>query len=153
LSDKLERHARQTVAGQPVKLNLEISPVAIETSPEEEYQLLRIAQEAMTNAVRHGHPKTLTVRLEQRRRRELEVVIRDDGRGFSTDVEHAQFGRYGLVGMRERAEEIGAKLSIHSARDFGTEVVILLRVSKEAAESAAESSTSVDRSPLGVTHE
>jgi ligand-binding sensor domain-containing protein/signal transduction histidine kinase len=127
MADRLTERARQAINGKPIRLILQVAPPPHGLSPEIEYQLLRIAQEAIANSIRHGAPKTLEVRLEWKEEQVLELMIRDDGKGFSTDVEHAHFGHYGLVGMRERADEIGAKLVITSIPGFGTEVTVLLK--------------------------
>jgi two-component system sensor histidine kinase DegS len=58
--------------------------------------------------------------------RRLRISVRDDGRGFVPD--HATTGatHYGLVGMRERAREIGAEVRVHSALERGTTVSVLV---------------------------
>ena len=57
--------------------------------------------------------------------RELRVGVRDDGRGF--DPSHVTpAGHWGLIGMRERAESMGAKLSVTSAPGSGTHVVLVV---------------------------
>lgn len=126
ISDKLERQARQAVAGTSIKLLLDITSNSPVLSPEIEYQLLRIAQEAVSNAIRHAEPKTIEVRL-QYVDAGLELLVRDDGIGFSTEAQHAELGHYGLIGMRERAGEIGAKLMIASVRNLGTDVKAILK--------------------------
>jgi signal transduction histidine kinase len=84
----------------------------------------RVAQEAMNNAVQHGGAQTLRVQL---RRADDTVVltVRDDGAGFTPpDDWHtlADEGHYGLLGMRERAETIGAAIEIDSTPGEGTRV-------------------------------
>ena len=86
--------------------------------------LFRVAQEAMNNAVQHGEAETLRVRL---RRTDDTVVlaVRDDGAGFTPpDDWHAlaDEDHYGLLGMRERAEAIGATIEIDSTPGAGTRV-------------------------------
>jgi signal transduction histidine kinase len=89
--------------------------------------LLRIAQEAVTNAVRHGQARTLHVLLGSTSDGQLRLEIRDDGRGFAG--EHAfslQAGHYGLIGLRERADRMGAQLTLDSRPAEGTRIVVEL---------------------------
>jgi signal transduction histidine kinase len=89
-----------------------------------EDNLLRIGQEAINNAVNHAHAQWIFVSLGFDAKR-VRLSVRDDGLGF--DFQAAGSGgsnHFGLVGMRERAEQIGGTLSIHSANGSGTEVVV-----------------------------
>jgi signal transduction histidine kinase/ligand-binding sensor domain-containing protein len=126
LADKLARQAQQAVAGTPVKLVLQLTPTLQPLPPEIEYQLLRIAQEAVSNAIRHGKPKTIEIRLH-RVDDTLELMVRDDGIGFSTEAKQAELGHYGLLGMQERAGEIGARLMITSVGGLGTDVTVTVK--------------------------
>jgi two-component system sensor histidine kinase UhpB len=85
-----------------------------------ELAVLRIVQEALNNAVRHGEARHLRVRLDSDGGR-LTVVVDDDGRGFAPE-RHAP-GSFGLAGMRERASELGGKLEIASRQGDGTRVL------------------------------
>ncbi len=134
LTEKLTQLARTAVMGKSIRLELQVARITDQLSPEVEYQLLRIAQEAITNSIRHGEPQTLEIRLEHNEKQKLQLTVRDDGKGFNTDVKQAQFGHYGLVGIQERADEIGAKLTIHSVRGFGTEVVVTMQATHPAIE-------------------
>lgn len=84
----------------------------------------RIAQEAITNVVRHARAETLRVSLRQLGD-ELELVVADDGVGFVVQQASlaARRGSIGIVGIRERAQLIGARVSIDSAPGKGTRVV------------------------------
>jgi signal transduction histidine kinase len=89
-----------------------------------ENNLLRIGQEALTNAVRHG--KAAHVHVDLRYGEEAFTLrVKDDGKGFDTTTP-AGGSSFGLVGMRERAQEIGAQLSVRSALNRGTEVEVTL---------------------------
>jgi signal transduction histidine kinase len=80
-------------------------------SPLAEAQLMRIAQEALTNVRKHAQAQCVHVRLNLTAQA-LRVTIADDGRGFSPpDIAH---GHFGLQTMRERAESVGGRLAIHS---------------------------------------
>jgi signal transduction histidine kinase len=89
-----------------------------------EGHLLRIGQEAMTNAVQHGHASHIEVELRYEADA-FRLRVSDDGLGF--DVERpARAGHFGLVGMRERAAMMGATIEVKSAMDEGTHVQVTL---------------------------
>ena len=86
--------------------------------PEVELVLYRIAQEGLTNAVRHANARTITLWL-QADAESVALRVRDDGDGMPRDVPS---GRSGLAGMRERAILVGGRFSIESIPRRGTEV-------------------------------
>ena len=86
--------------------------------------LLRIVSEAVTNAARHG--KAEHIRVELSERPELRVCIADDGVGFDPIALEQESGRHGIVGMRERAEQIGGQLRVQSRPGEGTEISVML---------------------------
>lgn len=96
-------------------------PLSIETT------LYRIAQEALTNAVRHADAESVTVTLHGDRHRVL-LRIEDDGVGFEASEVSAVAGRrhLGLISMQERAEIIGASFDLYSAPGAGTIVEVRL---------------------------
>ena len=81
------------------------------------HELLRIAQEAMLNAARHAEARTIQVALAPTPEGGVRIAVEDDGKGF--DPTAAAHG-FGLVGLRERAAAIEAKLSIVSKPGAGT---------------------------------
>jgi signal transduction histidine kinase len=87
-----------------------------------ENNLLRIGQEALTNAVKHGKPSRIDVRLRYDQA-SFSMRVRDDGLGFDTACPPPP-GHFGLAGMRERAAEIGARLELSSRVNGGTEVQV-----------------------------
>lgn len=85
-------------------------------------EVLQIGREAITNAFHHAKAKRIEVQIEFERFR-LRVVVRDDGVGMETSIlKTGRTGRWGIVGMRERAQRIGAQIDIWSAINNGTEV-------------------------------
>jgi signal transduction histidine kinase len=87
--------------------------------------LYRICQEALNNIAKHA--KATSVEIDVRHEPgALELRIRDDGRGFDSS-EQTPPGHYGLSMMRERAETVGAMLTITSQSGHGTELVIRWR--------------------------
>ena len=135
-ADRLMRQTQQATAGTSIKLVLQMMPAPPPLSPEVEYQLLRIAQEAVSNAIQHAQPKAIEVRL-QTVDDTLELMVRDDGAGFSMETQHAELGHYGLLGMQERAGEIGARLMITSVRGLGTDVKVMMKTEKAGGQDQA----------------
>lgn len=86
---------------------------------QEAQTLFRIAEEALINVERHAAAQQVTVRLASGSDR-IDLVIRDDGVGF--EPVSVEPDRYGLPGMRERAEIIGAVLEVNSHPGGGTEI-------------------------------
>ena len=84
--------------------------------------LLHIGQEALTNALKYAHPRNFETRLTFNKK-DVRLELRDDGDGFKIKERHDGFG---LTGMRERADQMGGKLKITSARGKGTKVVVSL---------------------------
>jgi signal transduction histidine kinase len=90
-------------------------------APEVERDVLRIAQEALQNALRHAQAGSVELRLDARNGR-LEMRVADDGVGFDPAAPELRSRRLGLTSMEERAEAIGGTLSIESAPGAGTTV-------------------------------
>jgi PAS domain S-box-containing protein len=95
-------------------------------APQVQQGLLRIAQEGMSNALRHARPTkiSITLRLSPP---DLVLKITDNGAGFAGN-EHAARKGFGITNMRARAESLGAQLDIRSRPGKGTSVVIRLRI-------------------------
>ena len=87
--------------------------------------LYRIAQEALTNAVRHAQARTLVVTVSQTDKT-VRMTVNDDGRGFDVAARPLQAERpsWGLLIMEERARAIGALVRIESAPNSGTRVIV-----------------------------
>lgn len=86
-----------------------------------EREVIGIAQEALTNAVRHARARRIRVHATGSRSLGLRLSVADDGRGIAKE----QFGAgFGLTSMQERAERIGGSLTIVTAPRAGTEVVL-----------------------------
>lgn len=116
----VERDAARAAAREDVTLVLALAPAA--DAPREVCEALAsITGEAVANAARHGHARTVRVELASGDPLRLSIV--DDGVGFDPA---APRGGYGLVSMRERAEQIGARLAVASRPGRGTEVSVEL---------------------------
>ncbi len=94
--------------------------------PDVEAVVIRVAQEAITNVVKHAAARTVRVRLSFEPRR-IRLSVTDDGRGFAVASDFQAYGgHWGLLGMRERASQVRGKLSLRSTPGLGTEVVLLV---------------------------
>jgi len=134
LSGALERAVRVLTAGVPflaVRVRMEGMRRPLPASSEAE--LLRIAQEAVANVVKHSGAHRAEVVLAFGAGGRVRLEVSDDGRGFdpAAVVAGAATGRYGLVGMGERAARLGARLSIESRTGGGTHVTVLVPAPRE----------------------
>ncbi|MBV8866937.1 MAG: hypothetical protein JO210_16195, partial [Acidobacteriaceae bacterium] len=127
-SDRLVQLVRNAVYGRDISLSLMVEPVPLIEQPDVEHQLLRIVQEAVSNSLKHAAALQLTVKLYGRDGA-LHLLIDDDGSGFTNATGRTR-GHFGIRGMQERAEEIGAEFSIVSSPGNGTSVRICLPISK-----------------------
>jgi signal transduction histidine kinase len=120
LKSALEGLTTRITEGAPLQTELQVKGDGAPIPTETENQLLRIAQEAVHNVVKHAHARHVAIDLT---REPLRVVlrVRDDGCGFENDAP-AEAGCFGLLGMRERAEQIGGHLYIESVPGEGTEI-------------------------------
>jgi signal transduction histidine kinase len=110
----------------PLQLSLQIKGEPPELDAEHFLQLLRLLREAVVNVIRHAHARHLGVEIENCEG-VLQIVVRDDGRGFVPGAEFAERD-FGLTGMRERAQRIGAKFRLTSAPGQGTVVEVTLPI-------------------------
>ena len=86
-----------------------------------EREIIGIAQEALTNAVRHSRASRITIKASTVRSIGFRLSVADDGRGIARERSSSGFG---MTSMQERAERIGASLTIVTAPRNGTEVVL-----------------------------
>ncbi len=93
---------------------------AVDVGPRTAHELRRVTREALLNAVRHGHPDQIVVRLGADTGT-LHLTVVDDGSGM---VDHERPDCFGLIAMRERAERLGGTCSIESVPSSGTRVDI-----------------------------
>jgi signal transduction histidine kinase len=111
------------------ELNQRTTSVPIELVLEElprfgdgvEREMVAIAQEALTNAVRHSRARHITIRASAVQSVGLRLSVADDGRGIAREASPSGFG---MTSMQERADKIGASLTIVTAPRNGTEVVL-----------------------------
>jgi two-component system nitrate/nitrite sensor histidine kinase NarX len=95
-----------------------------EVSPEVAVVALRVLSEALTNVERHAGPARAVIEARAHDGR-LELVVTDDGPGFTSPAGPSE-GHFGLVLMRERAQAVGAELTVESTPGRGTRVALRL---------------------------
>jgi signal transduction histidine kinase len=88
-----------------------------------EASLYRIAQEALTNVVRHARALHVTVQLETMLDN-VRLIVQDDGRGF--DPARIPQGRLGLIGLNERVKLLGGSLKVQSSPGAGTRIQVAI---------------------------
>lgn len=133
------RWAVDELANRHPELRVELQTQGLKRRlpPAVELVLYRVAQEAMTNAVRHARPETLTLTLTACHPKVL-LQIRDDGIGFEPPASSGRrwSGGLGLYGMRERVANVGGRLSLNSAPGAGTLVRVEVPVSQEVSDAS-----------------
>jgi ligand-binding sensor domain-containing protein/signal transduction histidine kinase len=124
LPSKLSKTVRRAVQNHPLQVNIEITGAYRRLPDKIEAEVLRIGQEAVTNAVRHAKARRLDVKLAFERSAAY-MTVSDDGQGFSGDYAGVTAdGHFGIRGMHERAEGINAKLSVITGQGKGTRVCL-----------------------------
>jgi signal transduction histidine kinase len=115
---------RSTVANR-VTCSFEGIEVVSGLPPEHEHELLRIAQEAVSNALRHAHPSQVRISMSEESAH-WELAVTDDGCGMDPRTDHYVQQGFGLTNMRERAGAIGGEWQISTRRAEGTRVSVRL---------------------------
>ncbi|MEP7090589.1 MAG: histidine kinase, partial [Nocardioidaceae bacterium] len=129
LGSALSDYVRQVGAKSDLTVHLTLKEAPYRLAPSVEAELLRIAQEAITNARKHASAENLWVDCWTDPPR-ASLVIRDDGNGMSSDRKDS----YGISIMRERAQRIDATLDIvsDSSTDAGRGTVVQVRVADKS---------------------
>ncbi|KAM3096542.1 PAS domain S-box protein [Phormidesmis sp. 146-12] len=121
--------AQLRTAALDTTLYYEIEGAVYSLPTEVENNLLRIGQEALTNAIKHANADEIRVELRYDRD-QVCLRVKDNGQGFGVGTVPS-FEGFGLLGMSERAERIGAQLTIRSQPGQGTEMIVT--VDREAS--------------------
>jgi ligand-binding sensor domain-containing protein/signal transduction histidine kinase len=132
LATRILKMAEEVVArdGGRARVQMQVAGANHPLNTTVERELARIAREAVVNAVRHGNPENILLRLEFDGTL-FGMEIRDDGKGFVGAPAGGAEGHFGIVGMKERAEAIGATLAVESAAGEGTRVQLTMPLIKE----------------------
>jgi signal transduction histidine kinase len=119
-ADALRAIITNTTAGTSLQSDFELKGEPHELQPAVEENLLHIGQEALSNALKHANATRFQARLSFDSDA-VRLELRDNGKGFGVDC--ANGGGIGLIGMRERAEQIGATLGVTSKPGRGTKII------------------------------
>jgi signal transduction histidine kinase len=125
----LEMLARETSENNSLDVNFKKSGEEQRLSHEVELALYRIAQEALSNVVRHARAEHAFLQIDFGEE-EIKLEIRDDGIGFQmpkSPTDFAPGGHFGLLGIRERTDLIGGRLEVQSEVGQGTRLSVRLR--------------------------
>ncbi|MEI2582596.1 PAS domain S-box protein, partial [Scytonema sp. PRP1] len=124
LSSALERLVNQMRVATNTALIYSVQGIAYSLPVEVENNLLRIGQEALTNAIKYANANEIRIELVYDDA-QCRLQVKDDGQGFGV-VGVPMSGGFGLLGMSERAERIGAQLAIESQPGQGTEIIVIV---------------------------
>jgi len=122
----LEMLVREIEQTSGIKITFERSGTEIRLSPSVELALYRIGQETLNNVIRHAKATHASLQISYSPD-SVTLEVRDDGIGFEVPESPAEFapsGHFGLLGIHERTEMIGAKLNIRSEPDKGAHVTV-----------------------------
>lgn len=122
LPEALSRSVEQVTIGTSVQTQVNIQGTPRSLPPETSLNLLRIAQEALTNALKYAQAQFILIELSFTPV-SVKLRVKDDGRGF--DLQHpTKGGGFGLIGMRQRTKKLGGELHIFSQPGQGTEIAV-----------------------------
>jgi PAS domain S-box-containing protein len=122
----LKAYLEQFAANYGIRTELVVAPALSSDAfgPMVQAQLLRIIQEALANARKHGHAHCVQVRF-QREGGRAQVIVQDDGAGFDLESQGiSEGGHFGLRFMQERAQEVDGSVAVTSSPSQGTRVEV-----------------------------
>jgi signal transduction histidine kinase len=120
LAGVLRKHVEVLRRLQPNEIELDLD-ADVRSDPGRDREILRIAQEALQNAIRHARADHLIVLLRDQNGHLL-LEVSDDGVGFDPDAPELRSKHLGLTSMEERAQQLGGRLEIRSEPGAGTTV-------------------------------
>ena len=120
LAERTGRHQMQVDVSVELEYERGLQPTRL--AEEVEIALYRLVQEALTNATKHGHAQRAVAEVREHGGF-VDLLVRDDGRGFDTDAPSSGFG---LLGMRERVGLLGGDLEVRSSPSSGTTITARL---------------------------
>jgi signal transduction histidine kinase len=130
LADALRGILRQMTDGSELQTDFQISGRKRRFAPVIENNLLRIGQEAITNATKHARARLIKVSFDFGEKH-FRLGVRDDGCGFDPGQRPPGADSVGLVGMHERAAELKGELLVHSTAGQGTEITLVVPLAGE----------------------
>lgn len=127
LAEALRQVVGHYLTGRAEKFHFRLHGRPYPLYGETEAHLLRIGQEALTNALKHAHAENVLVEIGYDRH-EVRLHVEDDGHGFDLERSGRKREGIGLIGMKERAEQIGARLVLRSSPGSGVAVTVTVPV-------------------------
>jgi streptogramin lyase/anti-sigma regulatory factor (Ser/Thr protein kinase) len=121
LAESLRELSRRLSQESQVQVFCECEPESVPMEEQRHHEMLSIAREAAANALQHAHASTIMVHLALTMQQVL-LSIADDGQGFTRSHENGR--HYGLIGMEERARQLGGTLTVTSVPGEGTSISI-----------------------------
>jgi signal transduction histidine kinase len=121
--DALKRMIKKSSAGTALLTKFQMRGHPRDLPALWQQNLLHIGQEALTNTLKHARASRFVARLNLNKK-ELRLELEDDGEGFTPTDRHDGFG---LIGMRERVEQMGGTLTVVSSPEQGTNVTVVAR--------------------------
>jgi signal transduction histidine kinase len=128
LASALRGILKQMADGTEVETHFEVRGKVRRLAPVVENNLLRIGQEAITNAVKHAQAKQITFELDFGDK-QFRMKVSDNGQGCDTANPVSKQGGFGLMGMRERASHLKGELEVGTSRGHGTSVTLTVPLS------------------------
>lgn len=123
MADSLREYVANWAAESRIAVRLHLE-TDLQVPAGSEIQVLRIVQEILANVRKHSRARHADVRAEQIDRR-VRITVEDDGVGFNpAELGRAEFPRFGLSAMRERAESVGGWFQLESSPGMGTRVTL-----------------------------
>ncbi|HBY94911.1 MAG TPA: hypothetical protein DEP84_13305 [Chloroflexi bacterium] len=125
---ELHAYVKEIVFSNDLSVQIDIDRQFDTLAIEVRRQLYRIAQEALTNVIKHSRAQRTEIILTATLQ-EIRLTITDDGQGFNLadcQLEADDRNHFGLISMRERAEALGGRLQIDSHPRYGTKVTVTL---------------------------
>ncbi|HYP05423.1 MAG TPA: sensor histidine kinase [Bryobacteraceae bacterium] len=128
LEAALQWQARDFCRRHDIPVNLTVHAPLEDLPDQHKTNLYRIVQEALTNCARHSQAKSIAISI-RRQDTELRVTVSDDGVGLQSNK---QGGGLGLIGIQERARELGGTIAIESGADLGTRLTVSIPAERSA---------------------
>jgi ligand-binding sensor domain-containing protein/signal transduction histidine kinase len=125
LSEAIAAIGNQLTQGTPVRFTLEVKGSEPRLQYAVQANLYALAREALTNAVNHAQATQISVELSYTASG-LKLAVQDDGSGFDPEVAAQKRNRFGLLGMRERAQQLNGTFAMDTAPGRGTRIDVKL---------------------------
>ena len=129
LPEALSAIGAQLTKGTPISFRLTVRGVIRQLRYDVQANIYLIGREAITNAVNHAGPRRIIAQMMYSEG-EVRLTVLDDGSGFDPEAAMAKEDHWGIAGMRERANQIGASFTLESALGRGTEIGVSVECKK-----------------------